>query len=68
MKDSLLSGFALSSLIHATIIPAASLLIASTHAMTPTKPIEVSLTDMAAVEQKPEPPPPPKPDPKKTKR
>ncbi len=68
MKDSLLSGFALSSLIHVALIPAASLLIAGTHAMTPTQPIEVSLTDMPAEEQKPEPPPPPKPAPKKIEK
>lgn len=61
MKDPLLSGFALSSLIHAALIPTASLLIAGTEAITPTQRIEVSLTDIPAVEQEPEPPPPPKP-------
>jgi periplasmic protein TonB len=68
MKDSLLSGFALSSLIHAALIPTASLLIAGTEAMAPTQRIEVSLTDILAVEQKPEPAPVPKPEPKKVEK
>jgi periplasmic protein TonB len=68
MKDSLLSGFALSSLIHAALIPTASLLIAGTEAMAPTQRIEVSLTDIPAVEQKPEPAPVPKPEPKKVEK
>jgi protein TonB len=68
MKDSLLSGFTLSSLIHAALIPTASLLIAGTEAMTPTQRIEVSLTDIPAVEQKPEPAPAPKPAPKKVEK
>jgi TonB family protein len=63
MKNSLLSGFALSSLIHAALIPTASLLIAATEAIKPTPPIEVSLTDIPAVEPKPEPAPPPEPKP-----
>ena len=43
MKDSLSSGFALSALIHAALIPTASLLIAGTRPTTPTQNIEVSL-------------------------
>ena len=35
MKDSLSSGFALSALIHAALIPTASLLIAGTRPTTP---------------------------------
>ncbi len=65
MKDSLFSGFALSALIHAALIPTASLLIAGTRPTTPTQNIEVSLTDIPKFEQTPEPPPEPKPEPKK---
>jgi len=68
MKDSLFSGFALSSLIHAALIPTASLLIAGTRPTTPTQNIEVSLTDIPTVEHTPEPPPEPKPEPKKTEK
>jgi hypothetical protein len=68
MKDSLLSGFALSSLIHVALIPTASLLIAGTEATKTTQHIEVSLTDIPAVEQKPEPAPAPKPEPKKVEK
>jgi TonB family protein len=68
MKDSLLSGFALSSLIHAALIPTASLLIAATGVMKPASLIEVSLTDIPAVEPKPEPAPKPKPAPKKIEK
>jgi protein TonB len=68
MKDSLFSGFALSSLIHAALIPTASLLIAGTRPTTPTQNIEVSLTDIPKVEHTPEPPPEPKPEPKKTEK
>ena len=46
MKDSLFSGFAISALIHAALIPTASLLIAGTRPTTPTQSIEVSLTDI----------------------
>jgi protein TonB len=68
MKDSLFSGFALSSLIHAALIPTASLLIAGTRPTTPTQNIEVSLTDIPKDEHTPEPPPEPKPEPKKTEK
>ncbi|HEY6365946.1 MAG TPA: TonB family protein [Candidatus Binatia bacterium] len=68
MKDSLLSGFVLSSLIHVALIPTASLLIAGTEATKTTQHIEVSLTDIPAVEQKPEPAPAPKPEPKKVEK
>ena len=68
MKDSLLSGFALSSLIHVALIPTASLLIAGTEATKTTQHIEVSLADIPAVEQKPEPAPAPKPEPKKVEK
>jgi hypothetical protein len=67
-KDSLFSGFALSSLIHVALIPTASLLIAGTRPTTPTERIEVSLTDIPKVEQTPEPAPPPKPEPKKIEK
>ncbi len=60
MKDSLFSGFAFSALIHAALIPTASLLIAGTRPTTPTLRIEVSLTDIPKVEHTPEPPPEPK--------
>ena len=65
MKDSLFSGFAISALIHAALIPTASLLIAGTRPATPAQNIEVSLTDIPKVEHTPEPPPEPKPEPKK---
>jgi periplasmic protein TonB len=68
MKESLLSGFALSSLIHAALIPMASLLLDGTRPSMPTEGIEVSLTDIAMVEQKPEPAPAPKPEPKKVEK
>ena len=68
MKDSLFSGFALSALIHAALIPTASLLIAGTRPTTPTQNIEVSLTDVPKVEQTPEPAPEPKPEPKKIEK
>jgi periplasmic protein TonB len=68
MKDSLSSGFALSALIHAALIPTASLLIAGTRPTTPTQNIEVSLTDIPKIEHTPEPPPEPKPEPKKTEK
>jgi periplasmic protein TonB len=68
MKDSLLSGLVLSSLIHAAVIPTASLLIAGTEAIKPTQRIEVSLTDIPRVETNPEPPPAPKPEPKKVEK
>jgi protein TonB len=68
MKDSLLSGFAISSLIHLALIPTASFLIAGTEAMKTTQRIEVSLSDIPAVEQKPEPTPAPKPEPKKVEK
>src|SRR5262245_28678690 len=68
MKDSLFSGFAISALIHATLIPTASLLIAGTRPTTPAQNIEVSLTDIPNVEHTPEPPPEPKPEPKKTEK
>jgi TonB family protein len=64
MKDSLFSGFALSALIHAALIPTASLLIAGTRPTTPMQNIEVSLTDIPKVEHTPE----PKPEPKKTEK
>ena len=50
MKDSLFSGFAISALIHAALIPTASLLIAGTRPTTPAQNIEVSLTDIPKVE------------------
>jgi periplasmic protein TonB len=53
MKESLFSGFAFSSLIHAALIPTASLLIAGTKPSIPTQRIDVSLTDIPTVEQKP---------------
>jgi TonB family protein len=68
MKDSLFSGFAFSALIHAALIPTASLLIAGTRPATPAQNIEVSLTDIPKVEHTPEPPPEPKPEPKKTEK
>src|SRR5262245_44592486 len=68
MKDSLFSGFAISALIHAALIPTASLLIAGTRPTTPAQNIEVSLTDIPKVEHTPEPPPEPKPEPKKTEK
>ena len=68
MKDSLFSGFALSALIHAALIPTASLLIAGTRPTTPTQNIEVSLTDIPKFEQTPEPAPEPKPEPKKIEK
>jgi TonB family protein len=68
MRDSLASGFALSALIHAALIPTASLLIAGTRPATPTQRIEVSLTDIPKVEHTPEPPPEPKPEPKKPEK
>jgi protein TonB len=68
MKDSLFSGFALSALIHAALIPTASLLIAGTRPTTPAQNIEVSLTDIPKVEHTPEPPPEPKPEPKKPEK
>ncbi|HSE88763.1 MAG TPA: energy transducer TonB [Candidatus Binatia bacterium] len=67
MKDSLLSGFTISSLIHAALIPTASLLIAGTRPETPTQRIEVSLTDIPKVEHT-EPAPEPKPEPKKIEK
>ena len=66
MKDSLFSGFAFSALIHAALIPTASLLIAGTRPTTPAQRIEVSLTDIPKTDQ-PEPTPEPKPEPKKEK-
>jgi periplasmic protein TonB len=68
MKDSLFSGFAFSALIHAALIPTASLLIAGTRPSTPAQNIEVSLTDVPKVEHSPEPPPEPKPEPKKNEK
>jgi periplasmic protein TonB len=68
MKDSLFSGFALSALIHAALIPTASLLIAGTRPTTSAQNIEVSLTDIPKVEHTPDPPPEPKPEPKKTEK
>jgi protein TonB len=68
IKDSLLSGFALSALIHAALIPTASLLIASTTPVIPTQRIEVSLTGLPRADQAPEPPPEPKPEPKKIEK
>ena len=67
MKDSLFSGFAISSLIHAALIPTASLLIAGTRPTMPTERIEVSLTDIPKANQ-PEPTPEPKPEPKKLEK
>jgi periplasmic protein TonB len=67
MKDSLFSGFAISSLIHAALIPTASLLIAGTRPTMPTERIEVSLTDIPK-ENQPEPTPEPKPEPKKLEK
>jgi periplasmic protein TonB len=67
MKDSLFSGFAISSLIHAALIPTASLLIAGTRPAVPTQRIEVSLTDISKADQ-PEPTPEPKPEPKKVEK
>jgi protein TonB len=64
MKDSMFSSFALSALIHAALIPTASLLIASNEPSIPMQRIEVGLTDIPRVEPKPEPPPPPAPKPK----
>ncbi len=68
MKDSLFSGFAISALIHAALIPTASLLIAGTRPTTPTQNIEVSLTDIPEVKQTPDPAPAPKPEPKKVEK
>src|SRR5262245_31280934 len=65
MKDSLFSGFAISSLIHAALIPTASLLIAGTRPTMPTERIEVSLTDIPNANQ---PEPEPKPEPKKIEK
>ena len=67
MKDSLFSGFAISSLIHAALIPTASLLIASTRPTMPTERIEVSLTDIPKANQ-PEPAPETKSGPKKLEK
>ena len=67
MKDSLFSGFAISALIHAALIPTASLLIAGTRPTTPAQNIEVSLTDIPKADQ-PEPTPESKPEPKKSRR
>lgn len=67
MKDSLFSGFAISSLIHAALIPTASLLIAGTRPTIPTERIEVSLTDIPKANQ-PEPTAEPKPEPKKVEK
>jgi TonB family protein len=67
MKDSLFSGFAISSLIHAALIPTASLLIAGTRPAVPTQRIEVSLTDISKADQA-EPTPEPKPEPKKVEK
>src|SRR4029434_3588584 len=67
MKDSLFSGFAISSLIHAALIPTASLLIAGTRPALPTQSIEVSLTEISKAdlaERTPE----PKPEPKKVEK
>ena len=55
-------------MIHAALIPTASLLIAGTRPTTPTQNIEVSLTDVPKVEQTPEPAPEPKPEPKKVEK
>jgi hypothetical protein len=63
MKDSLFSGFAISALIHAALIPTASLLIAGTRPTTPAQNIEVSLTDIPKADQ-----PEPTPEPKKSRR
>jgi TonB family protein len=68
MKDSLLSSFALSSLIHAALIPTASLLIVSIRPAIPIQRIEVSLTDIAKVDQAAEPAAEPKPEPKKIEK
>jgi outer membrane biosynthesis protein TonB len=68
MKDSLFSSFALSSLIHAALIPTASLLIAGTSPSIPTQRIEIGLFDIPKVEQTPEPAPAPKPEPKKVEK
>lgn len=68
MKDSLFSGFAFSALIHAALIPTASLLIPGTRPTTPAQNIEVSLTDIPKVEHTPEPPPESKPEPKKSEK
>ena len=68
MKDSLFSGFAISALIHAALIPTASLLIAGTRPTTPAQNIEVSLTDVPKVEHTPEAPPESKPEPKKSEK
>ena len=67
MKDSLFSGFAISSLIHAALIPTASLLIAGTRPAVPTQRIEVSLTDISKADQA-EPTPAPKPELKKVEK
>ena len=67
MKDSLFSGFAISSLIHAALIPTASLLIAGTRPTMPLERREVSLTDIPKANQ-PEPTPEPKPGPKKLEK
>jgi TonB family protein len=67
MKDSLFSGFAISSLIHAALIPMASLLIAGTRATMPTERIEVSLTDIPKANE-PERAPEPKPELKKLEK
>ena len=52
MKDSLFSGFAISALIHAALIPTASLLIAGTRPAVPTQRIEVFLTDIPKADQR----------------
>jgi TonB family protein len=67
MKDSLLSGFAISSLIHAGLIPTASLLIAGTRPETPAQRIEVSLTDIPKIEHT-KPASETKPEPKKIEK
>ena len=60
------SYFALSFLIHAALIPTASLLIAGTKPMVPPQRIDVSLTDIPKTDQ--EPPPEPKPEPKRLEK
>ena len=57
--------FAFSALIHAALIPTASLLIAGTRPTTPAQNIEVSLTDIPRVERTPEPAPDQNPSPKR---
>jgi periplasmic protein TonB len=67
MKESLSFGFALSSLIHAALIPTASLLLTGTRPSAPMQRIEVSLTDIPKVDRT-EPAPEPKPEPKKVEK